>query len=500
MNATSEFDVCIVGAGMAGLSLALLLQKRGLSVALVESHSKVGGCASYFSYKKRSFDVGATTLTGFSPGRPLHHFFSRIELIPEAVRVDPGVVIHRGEHRIHRWNNCDRFAKELAESFQEFSYDQHFQFWKHAEDLNDKVWPLLCDLPRAPTLAPKYWKEFFQYSLKHRPYFLAKHWVQDTDAVARKFYRSKRSNGESQSLSGIYDVIRELSLITAQSPPELVPFAIGALGLSYVKETYYWPEGMKGFCQSLQNCFVDRGGQLFLRSPVREVKKNSKSFHVGFAKEKTLTANQVVSSVPAFESRNFLSNEINQMLGHQGLKRPACWSAFTAYFLLETEDHPEAQYHQVHLPSPLGEATSYFVSFSSPKDKLRVQPGEITATLSVHRLPANFFLLSEDEYKQQKELFGERLLDHFRRDFAYLGIKSLQVVAYGTPRTFYHYTRREDGQVGGIPVENFRYPWDMKTHESKVEGLSFIGDNTFPGQGICGVILGSLLFEKTLAQ
>ena len=43
-----EFDLVVVGGGMGGLATAALAQRVGLSTALLEAHTKLGGCAGYF--------------------------------------------------------------------------------------------------------------------------------------------------------------------------------------------------------------------------------------------------------------------------------------------------------------------------------------------------------------------------------------------------------------------------------------------------------------------
>ena len=54
-------DLVVVGGGMGGLACAALSQRRGLRVALLEAHSKLGGCAGYFDRGPFTFDAKLET-------------------------------------------------------------------------------------------------------------------------------------------------------------------------------------------------------------------------------------------------------------------------------------------------------------------------------------------------------------------------------------------------------------------------------------------------------
>ena len=80
----TDFDVVIVGAGVAGMSAARALQDNGLSVQILESKDKIGGRAytdnDTFSVP---FDHGCAWMSGGSDN-PLIHFaddcsFERVE-------------------------------------------------------------------------------------------------------------------------------------------------------------------------------------------------------------------------------------------------------------------------------------------------------------------------------------------------------------------------------------------------------------------------------------
>ena len=98
-------DVAIVGAGTAGLCAGAYLAKRGLKVALFDSHYIAGGCATQFSRGRvRSpylFDIGLYCIGECHPGGQVHDILDPIgvgleyvPLAPTASRVDWRTPLH----------------------------------------------------------------------------------------------------------------------------------------------------------------------------------------------------------------------------------------------------------------------------------------------------------------------------------------------------------------------------------------------------------------------
>jgi phytoene dehydrogenase-like protein len=64
---TKDYDVIVVGSGLAGMTAANILGKHGHSVLLLESHNKLGGFATWF-YRENRHHVFDISLHGFPVG------------------------------------------------------------------------------------------------------------------------------------------------------------------------------------------------------------------------------------------------------------------------------------------------------------------------------------------------------------------------------------------------------------------------------------------------
>lgn len=85
MTSRAEKPVVIVGAGIAGLSLALLLAKKGLRPLVVEREQEVGGLARSFTHEGFTFDIGPHR---FHTDNPLVDRFVREVLGDDLIEIE----------------------------------------------------------------------------------------------------------------------------------------------------------------------------------------------------------------------------------------------------------------------------------------------------------------------------------------------------------------------------------------------------------------------------
>ena len=133
-----QYDVAIIGAGIAGLSTAARLQSAGLSTVVFESHGQPGGCAGFFRRRGFSFDVGATTLVDFEPGGVGGQMLDEIGMDPVRGEALPGYVAWLPDRRVtlHR----DRRLWEIERLRAFGATAGHHRFWRLLDELSKVFW------------------------------------------------------------------------------------------------------------------------------------------------------------------------------------------------------------------------------------------------------------------------------------------------------------------------------------------------------------------------
>lgn len=452
----------VVGAGGGGIASALLASMRGETVTLLESHSKLGGCASWFKRGEFVFDAGATTLSGIGVNEPLGELFELLGHSPEVYVADPGITFHLTSSKIIRYyRDFDKWMEELSRHFPGLD---HRPFWSKVRKVNSLGWSLLHKVQGFPPKDISGWMSLFS---TREVYEISPWLFLSTEQVLKSFGLDQKD---------YLELINGIMIISAQASSENIPFLVGALALSYPAQTYAPKGGMKGLMDFFEEMLKLHLVDLRKRTRVKEIFQNGVALESG----EKIICDRMIVNLPIWNlSRMYQGPEQNTFLREE-IKNPGSWGAFTLYFGMKGEFRE--LYQQVHLNHPL--VKNYFVSFSHPEDRSRAPEGYQAVSISTH-------VFADEEISKEKNT--KIIMDDFVNRFDALDIKFL---TGGSPRTFERYTGRWKGYVGGIPFLMGKTPFSMLGPVTSVKNLYRVGDTVFPGQGLCGVVSGALQLHR----
>ena len=464
----------VVGGGGGGIASALLASTRGDHVTLFEAHENLGGCASWFDRGPFSFDVGATTLSGMGPGEPLGKLFNLLGERPQLSIVNPGIVFHLSSGDVlNYYKDFDLWMKELERVFPNLN---HRPFWKKVFEINDKAWGLLDNLSSFPFTSVE---DFFQV-LKAPQYFSLYPYLFVSTEMMLKHYNLEHSL-YSELLNGIL-------LISAQTEARNLPFLVGAMGLSYPRETFAPVGGMKGFMEFLERVCQNKNIQIMKSAKVEKIEGST----IRLTDGRSFKGDEFILNLPCWNIPALFSDD-KTIFRHDRSEEKSAWGAFVVY--LGIKAHIRDSYHQIHLNHPL--VKNYFASFSLPEDLKRAPTGWQSVTISTHIDAASWFEMEKADYRKAKEEITQLILADFKKRF---NIQETKYVTAGTPKTFERYTGRHLGYVGGLPFLFGSNPWRLIGHKTPISNVFRVGDTTFPGQGIVGVVAGALALHQEMLK
>lgn len=485
-------NVAILGAGASGLFAAHLLARQNYRVTLLESHSSPGGCASFF-YRpapggRALFDAGATVLNQMAEGQFLHRMLRALEVYPlGAFESMSQIFYHIDNHPLWTFQTTDtlQWVQSILKYFpQDYALAPEFYRWaKVAQALQssleriphlplEKASDLCSNLRLLPSLGPCL------------PLFLK---------------GLTQSQGDHlQQLGASSDLRRWMDmqlLITLQTSSDQAHPLWAAMALNF------YPLGSGTLRGGMRSLFVPLLKSLQknslvrveLRSKVVKIHRD-KAFSLSLENGEILGPFQhVVSSLPRFNTQALFSIPIDEDRYEYRQLKKQLWSATTAYFLLQ--DHQDLPNTAFNLHTHWRGEESYF-SFSARDDEARAPKGLRVATASSHTRPLDQNSLVTAEKKQE---FGAK---HFKEGLL-RSLPKLKILSeeYGTPQTFFRYTGREGGSVGGLPLNKEFTLFKSPSQRMRLPGLFQIGDTSFPGQSVFACAIGACaVTEKITGQ
>lgn len=500
------YDFAVLGAGYGGLSAAALLAKQGYRVALLEAHTVIGGCASYFkrrlegSFELFTFDVGATTLSGLKANQPIAKLINELGLNDFAEskikHLDIGMVVKLDGDEICRYANLEAWLKEAKNKFcraDDFQAQANMQnFWQEVYDIDKLSWKLLAENKKLPPTSPKDFIDAIKLSNLKGLKLLPGLFLSLMDLL-------KKHNLEKNEK--FIRFLEEQILITTQNSLEKSPALTSALGLAYPSETYYPYGGIHCLAQEILKKIKSYEGDLFLGFKVNAINFDNKTFEVLCSeKNKSIQAHNIISNIPLWSMAMIDSNleDYKKYFSKLSENYSDAWGAFVVNFAIPQDFSIKSAYYQIHTKKqiPYCDSKSFFVTMSLDDDTDKAALGWRTVTISLHTKVDLWKGLAEDEYKIQKMKVQNAIMDEFYDAFPEADKSKTKLLSSATPKTFNHFANRY--YVGGIPHSIDKNMLLMPKANTPVKDLYMVGDTSFPGQGIPAVIYSAFNVVNSL--
>lgn len=460
----NNFDIAVIGSGIGGSLISALNTDKNL--ILFEKDSNLGGCGSTFKRKGNYYNSGATTFVGYEDNHPIKNIFDKANYIPDIQKSEIAIRVIQNKKAVDRVKDFDTFIDNMDKVY---PHKNNRIFWNTIKTLDEKFWSLKK-------------LHYAKYNLSS--YLKTANAVVEILKVFRFDVFKSANSFINETLYGISDEYRAFIdsqlLITIQTTSKDIPLLSLALGLSYpFHDVFYVNNGMGSlFDGLLKDVNVHKNEQIL------KIKKE-KDFYRIFSSKDEYKAKQVILNSSIFDSGSLFDDK--KIKKYYNSFSFSDQSAFVINLTIDSEEDFLHHYQIIldkNIPNAISQ--SYFVSFSSKDDK-KLSKNGYSVTISTHSNALFWKKLSSEEYKKQKAITENFIINDFLENFESLEKKDIIAIHSATSNTFKKYINRYN--CGGKPI-TFKNILQTPSCRTPFNGLFNVGDTIFAGQGWPGVAIG----------
>lgn len=497
MNARRAHDVLVIGSGIGGLTAAALCAAEGLDTVVLEGHTRPGGCAGDFKRRGVTFPAGATVVMGFEEGGLHRWVYERLGLPLRAQRLDLAMQVHLPDHEVRITTRRADWPEERRRAFPTLGAGGE-RFWGRVGRLARVAHDLAGRRPMLP-IASAY--ELADAARLVRP--------AEVPALASALPALWQTVGDLLRAEGVAAhlphrrFVDNQLLISMQCLADESVALSGALALEvYRYGAFSLPAGTATIAEDLLAALEARGGRCHYHSWARKLERRDGCWIVTTAEGDEFAARTVVANLAPPEVAALLGRAAPPSLLRDAGRRVQPWGAVVLFAALDAAGLPGPlpRYHQVvsEYTGPVEDGGSSFVSLFGPDPHDRGARARLT--VSTHtRVEPWWSLPNRAAYLERKAELGERLLQSAERAVPDLR-RRLLFSEVATPRSYWRWTGRYEGRVGGTPQRPRTSNLLALSHRTDAPGLFLCGDAVFPGQGTIGVTLSGINAARSVVR
>jgi C-3',4' desaturase CrtD len=493
------YDVLVVGGGIGGLTVAALLAARGVNVCLLEKEPRGGGCAVSFERFGYKFEAGASLYASWQPGEIHDRVFAELPVgAPEVRAANPAYLVRLPDGTdIPILEDDEEFEETLRRSFPECAASA-VRFYREIKPIGEALARVARRVPDLRTA-----------SVARRARGVA-----PEARVALRVLRAMRHTA-AQHLRDVSERFRrfiDVQLeIFSQRASEDCAYLYAAVALSLPRTGMYAIQGgASGLADALTESIRQSGGTLRFNAPVLRLAYDTqgRARGVDLLSGETVEARRaVISNLTAWDTYGKLAGSQRTPENvRRRIKSLRGWGAYLLYLGLDEEAAQRLPAEHVLALTDWQKGKAYtpeetqFMFGVAPSWDARAPEGKRAVTVSTFTEAEQWFSFHEDEteHEAQDQAMLEKWWERIHQMMPELGA-GVEVIETATPRSFYDYTRRRLGMVGGVGQSLDVFGMNSLTHRTVIPNLYMVGDTVFPGQGVAGVTQSALIVANEIA-
>lgn len=478
----ADFDVAIIGSGIAGLTCGAFLAKQGMKVVVLEKHYQIGGYTHAF--KRRRF-----------------HFESAVHSVPMGPN---GLIMH-----LLKQLNVDHLVKpiELPSMYHAWWSDYSFTMPVWIDDIKMK---LQSDFPNQKEQIKRLFDDMdYIYNAFITPVFNGslKETSEYRDFITKHLNRTYKDYlcsflTDNNLLRGFYS-----QWPYGSNPPSKAPVVYYVLMfiVHAMEGSHYLDGGFASLADALASVITSHGGQVRTKSQVTSVKCDKMAAtELVVNSQETISANLFISNVSPYILHNELidvSSRNKIWLRRLSNLKPS-FSAIALYMGL-SKDFSDQIPNNIHFSFYENDDDRIYdriVNNSSSEIDhllfLRPTANEQNPTLTVLSYIQKSF---SSDWKQDKFAFADKMLDKAEQYFP--GLKSrIELMEIGSPATFERYTSNTSGALYGFENTNHIYGEAKMPVTTHISNLFQTGHWGKPGGGVWNSVYNGYNAALTILQ
>lgn len=492
-------EVVVVGGGIGGLTAAALLAARGVDVCLLEKESRGGGCAVTFERFGYTFEAGASLYASWQPEEIHARIFAELPVESPEVRVAaPAYVVRLPDGTdVAVTGNLEEFAENLRVAFPECA-DAAIDFYREIAPVGEALRRIARRVPdlRTASRARRMRAALPEVSVARRILAALNHTA--AQHLAKTSTRFRR----------FIDV--QLQIFGQRESNECAYLYAAVALMLPVWGMYNIRGGASGLADTLTEAIKKSGGTVRFNAPVLRLAYDNAGRAVGvdlLSGERVEATRAIISNLTVWDTYGKLVGASRTPdSARKRIKDLSGWGAYLLYMGLDEEAAARLPADHLLTLTDWQEGQSFnpegaqFMFGAAPEWDTRAPAGKRAVTVSTFTEAEQWFTFHEDETEHEEqdqrtlELWWQRL----HAMMPELG-DGVEMIETATPRTFYSYTRRKLGMVGGVGQSLDVFGLKSLTHRTEIPNLFMVGDTVFPGQGVAGVTQSALIVANEIA-